>query len=589
MQGTRVVAGVFSAIFFLLILGSAGAAPGDLDPRFADDGIGQVQIGSGSQATGLVLQPDGKIVLGGWTSDSHTALARYLPDGSLDSTFGSGGIVVGPSGQAYSMALQADGKILLAGWGANGNFGFFVVRFLPDGSLDTTFGSNGIASGPGGYALGIALQPDGHIVLAGNDVGDRFVLARFDPAGALDPGFGTNGVVRTRIGHGSSEGRSVVVQPDGKIVAAGTTGTGIPEPPYSVMALARYLPDGSLDPAFGSGGTVTAAIGSTSASASSLALQANGRLIAAGTIDDQFGVARFLPDGSLDTSFAAHGVATTSVGSYAYGNVVALQPDGRIVVAGSGLGNFALVRYEPDGALDARFGEGGVALTAVGSYSSAYALALQPDGRILAAGSSTGSPGSQFTLARYLVTTPSTITGGPLIVDYGESVQLSGALTTRQPGSVSVLQRGCSDSSTSTAATTSARADGTWAASVAPEERTEYRAGVGLERSAGLTVWVRPRLTLTRASAGSLRARAVFGHTLAGESIVLQRYSKRKGGRWLDHRNLPMRRVGARGSDVVSGATFRVRRRPGRRLRIVLPHDSAYDCFQSAASPAIRG
>src|SRR5437667_2120863 len=241
MQRTRVVARAFSAIFFLLILGSAGAAPGDLDPRFADDGIGRVQIGSGSQATGLVLQPDGKIVLGGWTSDSHTALARYLPDGRLDSTFGSEGIVVGPSGQAYSMALQADGKILLAGWGANGNFGFFVVRFLPDGGLDTTFGNNGTASGPSGYALGIALQPDGYIVLAGSDGRDTSVLARFDPAGVLDPVFGTNGVVRTRIG-GSSEARSVVVQPDGKIVAAGTTWTGMPEPPHSAMALARYLP-----------------------------------------------------------------------------------------------------------------------------------------------------------------------------------------------------------------------------------------------------------------------------------------------------------------------------------------------------------
>ena len=204
------------------------------------------------------------------------------------------------------MALQADGKILLAGWGAN--FGFFAVRFLPNGGLDTTFGSHGIASGPRGYALGIAVQPDGHIVLAGTDSGDgRFVLARFDPAGALDPGFGTNGVVRTldrpRLDRGEVCRRPVRRQDRGRRI----DGDRSPEPPYSVMALARYLPDGSLDPAFGSGGTVTAAIGSTSVSTSSLALQANGRLIAAGTIDDQFGVARFLPDGSLDTSFATKG------------------------------------------------------------------------------------------------------------------------------------------------------------------------------------------------------------------------------------------------------------------------------------------
>ena len=141
------------------------------------------------------------------------------------------------------MALQPDGKILLAGWGANWNFGFFAVRFLPNGSLDTTFGSNGIASGPGGYALGIAVQPDGHIVLAGNDNGDgRFVLARFDSAGALDPGFGTNGVVRTLVGHGWTEAKSVVVQPDGKIVAAGSTGTASPDPPYSVWLSPAIFP-----------------------------------------------------------------------------------------------------------------------------------------------------------------------------------------------------------------------------------------------------------------------------------------------------------------------------------------------------------
>jgi uncharacterized delta-60 repeat protein len=587
MTRTRVVAGAVSAIFFLLTLVPAGAAPGDLDPTFADDGIAQVQIGWGSQATGLVLQPDGKIVVGGWTSDSHTALARYLPDGRLDSGFGSEGIVVGPSGQAYSMALQPDGKILLAGWGANGNFGFFMVRFLADGSLDTTFGSHGIASGPAGAAVGIALQPDGRIVLAGNDAGDRFVLARFDAAGSLDPSFGTNGVVRTRIGEGSSGASSVVVQPDGKIVAAGEAGTGRSEPPYRTIALARYLTDGSLDTAFGSSGTVTAAVGATSASASSLALQSDGRLVAAGTIDSQLGVARFLPDGSLDASFAAQGVATTPVGSYAYGNDVAIQPDGRVLVAGSGSGTFALVRYEPDGRLDAGFGAGGVMQSAVGWYGSAYALALQPDGRILAAGSSSGDPGSQFTLARYLVTTPSTIDAEPLVVDYGERVRLSGTLTTRQAGSVAVLQRGCTDASASTATTTSASADGTWAASVAPGERTEYRAGVGLERSTSLTVSVRPRLTLVRASARSLRVRAAFGRTLAGESIVLQRYAKRKG-RWVRLRNLPMRRVGARGAAVVSGATFRVQRRPGRRLRVVLRHDSAYDCFESAVSPSLR-
>lgn len=570
----------------LLLLAPAAAAPGDLDPSFGTEGIVLTPIGSyGSAAAAVLLQPDGRIVLGG-SSDSLATLARYLPNGSLDPSYGSGGIVRGPWESVSGGALQADGKVLLAGYaqfGGGGDFRFSVVRFDPDGSLDTTFGTSGRASGPRGFATGIAVQPDGRIVLVGWDNAGGFILTRLSSDGTFDSTFGTNGVVRTRIGD-SAEAGAVAVQGDGKLVAAGTS-RPTDQSSLRVLALARYLPDGTLDPSFGSNGTSTAAVVTGAVSVSSMVLQPDGRIVVGGRLDDQIGVARFLPDGRLDTSFAADGVVTTPVGSSASGNGVALQADGRIVVAGTGREGFVLVRYERDGRLDAGFGDGGVVTSQVGRLSAANSVVIQPDGRILAAGTAVGSSRPTFALARYLVTTPSTISAHSSVVDYGRSIRLSGTLTTGQPGQVTVLEQGCLARSRSTATDTSAGTDGVWSASVQPRTRTVYWAGVGAERSPAVTVRVRPRLTLKRVGKHTVRARALFGLSLAGESVVLQRHSGAKG--WLDLRDRTLG-ITTRGSTVVSGTTFRVTRHPGRRLRLVLIQDGLFDCFARAASKPIR-
>ena len=576
----------------LLVLSPAGAAPGDLDPSFGADGIVQTEVGSSSPARGLALQPDGKIVLAGSPAyGGNVTVVRYLPDGSLDSSFGSDGIVVGPTGIASDVALEPDGSILVVGQGSN--FRFSLERFLPDGSLDTTFGTNGIAFGPDGHALGIALQPDGQIVLAGTNHGDSFVLARFDPDGAIDLSFGTNGVVRTPFNY-SAEARSVVVQPDGEIVAAGASSPGTPPGFWHEMALARYQPDGALDPAFGSHGTTTAAFGASSTSASSLALRADGTLIVAGTVDDHIGVAQFRPDGSLETFFGVGGVTVRPTGPWSTsGEDVALQPDGRIVVAGSAnrccelTSGFALVRYEPDGRLDRSFGYLGLVTSSFGQFNGAGDLALQADGRIVVAGYAGGSGGSQaFALTRYLVTTPSTITARPLLVDYGTHLDLRGRLTARQAGSVSILRRGCYGFAPTKVRRISAGLHGTWKTRVRPRTRATFWAAVGSERSSPVTVAVRPRLTLARTSAGALRARVVFGLSLAGEGVVLQRTTKRG---WHDFRSRALRRLTADRFGVVSSVTFRVERRRGRRLRAVLPADSTlYRCFEKAVSRPIR-
>ena len=190
----------------LLTVGPAAAAPGDLDPTFGTDGIVQTNVGSPSGANDLVIQPDGKIVVvGSPPYGGNMALARYLPDGSLDPTFGSGGIVVGPPGIANAVALQADGDIVVGGSGAS--FAFTLARFLPDGSPDLGYGVDGVASGPRGTVQAIAVQPDGDTVAAGDgrETPDSFVLMRFNPFGVptVQAGEQRNGSGRPSDGHSS--------------------------------------------------------------------------------------------------------------------------------------------------------------------------------------------------------------------------------------------------------------------------------------------------------------------------------------------------------------------------------------------------
>ena len=350
-----------------------------------------------------------------------------------------------------------------------------------------------------------------------------------------------------------------------------------------MMALARYQFDGTLDGTFGSNGT---SIGppspwAFSAGAAGLALQPDGKLVAAGKIASQVAVARFRPDGSLDTAFGTGGVTAppTGSGNYSEGEDVALQPDGRIVVAARDFccGRFSVIRYRPDGSLDRRFGSFGAARGLAG----AKGVAVQPDGRILAAGS--GDAG--FAVARHLVTTPSTIAARPLIVEYGRTIRLRGHLTSGRRAPLTILGHRCGTARISKVQTVTAGRKGTWTARVRPRTGTTFWAEVGRERSSPKTVHVSPRLTLERLSAGTVRARVMFGASFGREIVTLQR---RSSGRWLDFRYQPLRRIAVRSSGVTSGATFRVARRLGRPLRLVISRDS-YGCFTKGVSKAIRG
>jgi uncharacterized delta-60 repeat protein len=393
----------------------AQAAPGDLDPTFTGDGLEATSFGKEAFGSGVALQTDGKIVVAGtafytvcediWcSSPSEFALARYNADGTPDTSFsGDGRETTDFGGQdfgAYDVALQSDGKIVAVGHTGGGDFA--LARYNPNGALDTSFSGDGKQTTDFGEphygtdfgAYDVALQPDGKIVAVGRTGDGDFALARYDATdGSLDTSFSGDGKETTDLG-GWEHGRAVAIQ-NGKIVVAGTSLHGAD----GNFALARYNPDGSLDASFSGDGMQTSDFGARH-DAHAVALQADGKIVIAGVSesdDGNFALARYNDDGTLDPSFSGDGWQTTDFGDRDYGHSMALGADGRIVVAGESAVDFALARYNPDGTLDTSFSGDGKTTTDFGGLDRAFDLALQPDGKIVAAGTHNGT----FALARY--------------------------------------------------------------------------------------------------------------------------------------------------------------------------------------------
>jgi uncharacterized delta-60 repeat protein len=414
------------ALAALVLAGSAGGAPGDLDLTFDGDGKVITNIGPDEdKAYAVAVQGDGKIVAAGWCYTGATndfCLARYNPDGSLDTGFDGDGKVttaIRTGGDlASDVILQGDGKIVAAGnCYADINSDFCLARYSPDGSLDTGFDGDGKVTTAigGGYdqASAVALQGDGKIVAAGycyTGASDSdFCLARYNPDGSLDTRFGGDGKVTTSFSIGPDFAFAVALQGNGKIVAAGRCYTGAGDDLR--FCLARYNPDGSLDTGFDGDGKVTTAIGTGSDFAYAVAIQGDGKIVAGGRCytgaTDDFCLARYNPGGSLDTGFDGDGKVTTAIGTGSdVASDVALQGDGKIVAGGhcyTGTTDFCLARYNPDGSLDSTFDGDGKVTTAIGTGSDlALAVAIQGDGKIVAAGyCNTGAGGLDFCLARY--------------------------------------------------------------------------------------------------------------------------------------------------------------------------------------------
>ncbi|MEV0635343.1 calcium-binding protein [Streptomyces sp. NPDC050619] len=409
-------AGTVAATVLALVLtlpGTAIAAPGDLDPTFSGDGKVLTNFADDDSAGDVAVQSDGKIVSVGSSADysvaeSDFALTRHNTDGTLDTSFGGDGTVstainnMGPSLQwsgAQAVTLQADGKIVVVGssWREYEYCCWFVVaRYNSDGTLDNGFSGDGrVFADIGGPtdALDVAIDSSGRIVAAGYYGGDMAVL-RLTPDGTPDTSFGGDGTVTANPAgptlQEGGDGRALALQPDGKIVVGGQVGSTRFD-----FALMRFNTNGSVDTSFDGDGIVRTDFGGYE-SVESLAVQPDGRIVAAGSSDGRAALARYHTNGSLDTSFDGDGRVLTPAGS-AYDMV--LQPDGRIVTAGGSGGNFSILRYHTNGSLDSGFGTGGQATADFGGSDTARGVRLDSAGRIVAAG--VGGPGIDFALARF--------------------------------------------------------------------------------------------------------------------------------------------------------------------------------------------
>jgi uncharacterized delta-60 repeat protein len=420
---------------------AAQAAAGDLDPTFGSAGMVTTDINRSTDiANAVAVQPDGKLIVVGETyknndfSGEDFVVTRYNTDGTLDNTFGSGGRVrtdfPGLAAVPSSVVIQSDGKIVVAG-GAFPLFTFLgnfeLVRYNPNGSLDRSFGNGGIVTTTfpeGSYASDVALQPDGKIVAAGTvfvnfipgESSDTdFALARYNPDGSPDSTFGNGGQVSTDFAGLEDDAFSVLIQPDGKIVAVGSAND--PATFYD-FAAARYLSNGTIDTTFGVAGKVSTDFGDQNFDrARSAALQPDGRIVAAGFAISQnggvqnFAVARYTSNGVLDTTFSGDGKNQIDFGDCCQSaNKVLLQSDGKIITVGyanteDSDSDFLLARLNPRGSLDASFGVGGKVRTSFGDLNGgANGAALQADGKIVAVGfqATFSNQWTNLALARYL-------------------------------------------------------------------------------------------------------------------------------------------------------------------------------------------
>ena len=380
-------------------------------------GMGKVMtdFGDWESVSSVFVQGDGKVLVVGNSTiadvTSCGALARYNVNGSLDTTFsGDGKLITAPFFGSYigygsSVLMQADGKILVAGtiYLSGDNSDFALARYNTDGSLDTGFGNGGKVTTDFGNnsdsGNSVVVQTDGKIVVAGSS-GNDFALTRYNSDGTLDITFDGDGKLTTDLG-GSDDAQSFVVKGDGKIFVAGYTYND--NNYHEDLAFACYNSDGSLDKTFSDDGKLTVPFfdGSGSSRCSVLA-QADGKILVAGYIsnsngDLDFALARYNSDGSLDTTFSEDGKVTTDFGNWDNASSIVIQLDGKIVVAGTSGNDFALVRYNSDGTLDLSFSDDGKVTTDFGNQDYGYSVVVQTDGKIVVAGAS----GANFALARY--------------------------------------------------------------------------------------------------------------------------------------------------------------------------------------------
>jgi uncharacterized delta-60 repeat protein len=411
-DGRLVIAGTSHAGGLNQFVATRLNSNGSMDTTFDGDGVRYVDWESSlSYLSDMAVQSDDKVVLAGYTyvSGSGGAVVRLNSDGSLDGAFGSGGTAVIDFDQnldiALGLVIADDSKLVVAGQSVGVDLDAALVRLNTDGSLDPTFAGDGQLTTDMTRAgteqlwgsQSVAVQADGKVLVAGwaeNSTipdGSSLAVVRYNPDGALDATFAGDGIATFDLG--ARENVSVAIQPDGRIVVctiAYETTTGS----WDVL-VARLNADGSLDATFAGDGSTTIDFGGYFDGATALVILADSRIMVSGyrgffddnaaTNIDDFAVARLNSNGSLDTSFADDGITTLDLGSDSdRASAMALQVDGKILVAGTTNGNYAIVRYSSNGTLDTSFDGDGILLPGFNN-TGLSGLAVQPDGRIVLA------------------------------------------------------------------------------------------------------------------------------------------------------------------------------------------------------------
>ncbi|MGE5804639.1 MAG: DUF1573 domain-containing protein, partial [Ignavibacteria bacterium] len=399
---------------------------GSLDGTFGTGGVVATDFGETDWPNSIALQSDEKIIAAGYSyngSNYDFALVRYNSDGTPDLDFGSNSkirtdIIANDNDYGFSTAVQQDGKIIVAGYSGSGPTDFSIVRYNDDGTFDQSFGSGGIAlvGFEDGEAFSAALQSDSKIILSGrasvNSLGSDFAAVRFNDNGTLDNSFGIDGKVTTDLGNSGDIGTAVAIQTDGKILVTGYSAiSGI----HSNMALARYNSDGTIDTSLSASGRVINDMGDISLG-NSIAVLSDNKILVAGYYnngaDNDFLVSRFNPNGTLDNTFPGGGNYTLNIaGSNDYANSVAIQSNGKMLIGGYSFlaatnNDFTIVRINTDGSLDMSFDNvdlDGVVRTDLNSNSNDQlnSLAVQEDGKIIAAGSSNNGVNNDYAIVRH--------------------------------------------------------------------------------------------------------------------------------------------------------------------------------------------
>ena len=384
-----------------------------LDPNFGTNGIAKTDVSGGMDIVwGLARQADGKILacVRAFTSDSNSdfALLRYNYNGTLDTTFGTNGKVItniggldSPSGQ---MAIQPDGKIVVGGYADNRANGA-VVRYNADGTLDTTFGvgRTGIVTYPLGSPTNdegkILLQPDGKIVFIGTrgiaPQVERQYITRLNSDGSFDTNFGTDGFVTTDFGENVARGYDGTILPNGKILVYGWTSNF--QLTNAKAAIAKYNADGTLDTTFNTTGKVVTGLDNLSLATYTGFVQPDGKIVMTGRTlaEPEIGIVlRYNADGTLDNTFRGTGIVAINAGNARVATTDALYANGKIVASGW-IGSqtppanfdFLTVRFNLDGTLDSTFGNGGAVITAITPRDDQiFGIMLQPNGQVVAGG-----------------------------------------------------------------------------------------------------------------------------------------------------------------------------------------------------------